>query len=327
MKRYGFFSRKHLPSTPVQERHLWRAEEDAPISLTMRSVGDTAGGQRALVLGFAAVAVAGGAYFATVMLTHEAGRNNVAVASMTSIEAAPQPAAPIAEPVQPPAEVAAPAPAESPALAESIVHDITSMEASAATPPATAPEPADEATTTVVAQFPEPVRVKTIQIMPTKTGASGASTETSAPETAARQDRLDPNTQVTAALAKEPLPAYASVSAYAEANASKLVSEGIEAVLRQVATEKTAPVKKKTIVASTEQPAAPVVSEAPEMAGGMRPARIRSGVNMRARPASGAQVVGTIPSNATVSIAPGCRHWCEVTYKGQRGYIYKSFVR
>lgn len=310
MKRFGFFSRKHLPSTPVRERHLWRAEEDAPLSLTVRSVGDTAGGQQALVLGFAAVAVAGAAYFATVMITHEGGRANNVVAQ------AEEPAAPV---VASPAPAAAPAAPSAPELAQNLVHDITSIEASAAPPPAAAPA-APTPATAAPANFPEPVRVKTIQISPpAKTQVA------SADATAPRQERLDPSAQIGATLAKQPLPSYAKVSAYAEENASKLVSEGIEAVMRQVATEKPDQPKKKptaTLVAATQSE-----TEAPEMAGGMRPARVRSGVNMRARPASGAQVLGTIPSNATISVAPGCQHWCEVTYKGQRGYIYKSFVR
>jgi len=26
-------------------------------------------------------------------------------------------------------------------------------------------------------------------------------------------------------------------------------------------------------------------------------------------------------------LAPGCRHWCKVTYQGRTGFIYKSFLR
>jgi SH3-like domain-containing protein len=55
-------------------------------------------------------------------------------------------------------------------------------------------------------------------------------------------------------------------------------------------------------------------------------ARVKSGVNMRARPASGAKVLVTVPRGTTLQVEANCRHWCAATYKGQSGFIYKSFL-
>ena len=48
---------------------------------------------------------------------------------------------------------------------------------------------------------------------------------------------------------------------------------------------------------------------------------------MRARPEDGSTVVSVIPGNATVSVTPGCRYWCKVSFRGRSGYIYKGFLR
>jgi uncharacterized protein YraI len=64
---------------------------------------------------------------------------------------------------------------------------------------------------------------------------------------------------------------------------------------------------------------------APGVSGATRPAQVNKGVNMRSRGRSGAGVVMTIPSSAVVQVV-GCKAWCEIIYKGQRGYIYKDFL-
>jgi uncharacterized protein YraI len=63
---------------------------------------------------------------------------------------------------------------------------------------------------------------------------------------------------------------------------------------------------------------------APAVAG-TRSVQVNKGVNMRSRGRSGSNVVMTIPRSATVQVV-GCKAWCEVIYKGRRGFIYKSFV-
>jgi len=56
-----------------------------------------------------------------------------------------------------------------------------------------------------------------------------------------------------------------------------------------------------------------------------RTVKIARAVNMRTRPVSGSKVIRVIPSGATVGLM-SCKGWCEVTYQGSRGFIYKSFV-
>ncbi len=60
-------------------------------------------------------------------------------------------------------------------------------------------------------------------------------------------------------------------------------------------------------------------------AGSAKTARIVSAVNMRARGQKGAKVLGVVPAGATVSLF-GCDSWCEISYEGRKGYVYKSFV-
>ena len=55
-------------------------------------------------------------------------------------------------------------------------------------------------------------------------------------------------------------------------------------------------------------------------------ARVISGVNMRAGPSNGQPVLATIPRGSPVEVIK-CRHWCEVIFAGQRGWVYKTFIR
>lgn len=49
-------------------------------------------------------------------------------------------------------------------------------------------------------------------------------------------------------------------------------------------------------------------------------------VTMRSGPKKGASAITTIPAKAAVQVM-SCKSWCEVEYKGQRGWIYKSFLK
>ncbi|MGC4026956.1 MAG: SH3 domain-containing protein [Mesorhizobium sp.] len=53
---------------------------------------------------------------------------------------------------------------------------------------------------------------------------------------------------------------------------------------------------------------------------------LNEAANMRAAPRSGSKVILVVPDGARVSIAPGCEQWCEISYNGQRGFVYKDFV-
>ena len=52
----------------------------------------------------------------------------------------------------------------------------------------------------------------------------------------------------------------------------------------------------------------------------------RQYVNMRAGPSNDADVLKVIPAKARLTIH-GCKGWCEVSHDGQRGFVYKSFIR
>jgi hypothetical protein len=73
--------------------------------------------------------------------------------------------------------------------------------------------------------------------------------------------------------------------------------------------------------------AIPKPAKAATAKGGGRNGRVTTAVNMRAGPDNGAKVVGVIPGKASIKVIGGCKFWCNVEYKGRRGYIFKSFVR
>ena len=56
-----------------------------------------------------------------------------------------------------------------------------------------------------------------------------------------------------------------------------------------------------------------------------RTVQINRGVNMRSRPESGSSVLTVVPKAASVKLV-GCKLWCEVFYKGRRGYVFKDFA-
>lgn len=49
-------------------------------------------------------------------------------------------------------------------------------------------------------------------------------------------------------------------------------------------------------------------------------------VTMRSGPKKGAAAIGTIPARSAVEVL-SCKSWCEIVYKGKRGFIYKSFLK
>ncbi|MCY6383392.1 SH3 domain-containing protein [Hoeflea prorocentri] len=51
----------------------------------------------------------------------------------------------------------------------------------------------------------------------------------------------------------------------------------------------------------------------------------RKWVNLRAGPSSKSEVLTIVPADAEIMVETDCK-WCGVVYKGQKGYIYKSFV-
>jgi hypothetical protein len=86
--------------------------------------------------------------------------------------------------------------------------------------------------------------------------------------------------------------------------------------------------------AATEEPALSAadgddVAAPAETAGGGVPTRtapVMSAVNMRAGPNNEAAVLAVVPAGSEVEVF-SCEHWCEVRFAGERGWIYRSFVR
>lgn len=52
---------------------------------------------------------------------------------------------------------------------------------------------------------------------------------------------------------------------------------------------------------------------------------VTTDVKMRAGPRDEAAVVTVIPNNAVVGLVK-CESWCEIVYKGRRGFVYKGFI-
>lgn len=57
----------------------------------------------------------------------------------------------------------------------------------------------------------------------------------------------------------------------------------------------------------------------------IRLGRAISHVNMRAGPSNDQAVVMRIPEGSPVEVVK-CRHWCEVIFAGQQGWVYKGFI-
>jgi hypothetical protein len=90
-----------------------------------------------------------------------------------------------------------------------------------------------------------------------------------------------------------------------------------------------------TDVAPSDAGRSPAVVEAPvatieaaaESAAALAPARASAYVNLRASASNDATILTVVPANAAIRAASDCEHFCEVVYNGQRGFVGKSFVR
>ena len=57
-----------------------------------------------------------------------------------------------------------------------------------------------------------------------------------------------------------------------------------------------------------------------------RPGRTARSVTMRAKPDDRGGVLGTVPGRADVQVV-SCASWCEIVYKGKRGFVFRKFLR
>jgi hypothetical protein len=74
--------------------------------------------------------------------------------------------------------------------------------------------------------------------------------------------------------------------------------------------------------ASQPEPAGDKANDTPKPT---RTARVNTDVNMRAAPDNNAEVLAVAPRGSSVDVIR-CRAWCEVVFKGKRGFIYKGFI-
>jgi hypothetical protein len=72
----------------------------------------------------------------------------------------------------------------------------------------------------------------------------------------------------------------------------------------------------------------PVMTDAGETDEAMlgRPSKTVRSVTMRARPDDNGGVLGTVPGRADVQVV-SCAGWCEIIYKGKRGFVFRRFLQ
>jgi hypothetical protein len=128
-------------------------------------------------------------------------------------------------------------------------------------------------------------------------------------DTAARAvaRQANPSTQGTAEPAREAPASPANAFAQEDAGADRAQTAAIPLdVLRESAE-------------TVEEPAERQASAAG------RAGTIRRAVNMRASPSSRGGVITVVPARSSVDVV-SCKHWCEIVYKGRRGFVYRSFL-
>ncbi|WP_292639688.1 SH3 domain-containing protein [Mesorhizobium sp.] len=54
--------------------------------------------------------------------------------------------------------------------------------------------------------------------------------------------------------------------------------------------------------------------------------RILRAVTMRSGPKKNAAAIGTVPARTSVEVM-SCKQWCQITYNGKTGWIYKSYIK
>lgn len=304
MRQFGWFSRKAEKNAQVSaESKTWRAYEDQPLSLTAPKMGETVTGQRAIVMAFAAVAVAGGAYFATMAFMEEGGETLFAA---TEAEAATPPASS--------SDANAAAAQAEPKQAQAASEGSPAAPPSVEAPKTVAAMPARPAAQMANAIFPAPIKVKTTVVPMSNAPKPVDPASTEGPDQKwARLASTSDSGPANPLLQSEKQPAAAN--AYA-AGSDPMMLAGVQAVIEE-ATGK----QEVSASASDEE------EVTDRVAASGRATNIRSSVKLRSRPVSGSRVIAVIPRNASVNVSPGCEHWCRVTFKGQSGYVYKSFLR
>lgn len=210
----------------------------------------------------------------------------------------------------------------------------------AAAKPEAAEERAERVTTASVAPA-APVHSRKVEALSDddpRWGRAGAPAEES-PEplkTAELRSQLEALKQDTkVSTAADPAPAAEIVEAAAtQASSADIASAAPVTAFAEpepaaAAPAMPAPPQQETSTETAAAMPAPAEDAAPEATdepADVRTARVKTAVNMRAGPENEATVLTVLPSGAEIGLVDGCKHWCEVTYDGRRGYVYKSFL-
>ena len=203
---------------------------------------------------------------------------------------------------------------------------VTAKTAAAAVPRTVVAEAADQPDD-VVRVLEKPVEQA---VLPAEAAVAAPQPPVAAPidvAASAEVDILDSNdprwgsATAVASQASAPASAESSEMAYAAGNpaAAALKRTVVDDPTDETETSAIPPSRPAVEAIEPEQPS---VADRPAPT---RTATITSAVNMRAKGAKGARVLGVIPRGATVGLV-GCDGWCEVIHEGRRGFVYKSFL-
>jgi hypothetical protein len=165
------------------------------------------------------------------------------------------------------------------------------------------------------------IMVKGLDEPPTKPADMPAGAEeadsTSEPGKEAVKATAEPGDEALKVSVKEIAKDTAAESPVDDAVATKTANTDAIAPAETAPSEKAAP---EAPSAPPPEAKADAIVSAP-----IRVARIISDVNMRSGPSNSQPVVTTIARGSTVEMLE-CRAWCEVIFRGQRGWVYKGFI-
>jgi hypothetical protein len=82
----------------------------------------------------------------------------------------------------------------------------------------------------------------------------------------------------------------------------------------------------ETEIAITRPRPKPAKLAAKKALASSRTSSVKSAVNLRSKPSKRGSVIAVIPRGIKVEVID-CKYWCNVKYKGKRGWVAKSFIR
>lgn len=157
--------------------------------------------------------------------------------------------------------------------------------------------------------------------------------QTDAPQVLA-QDTLPPQTadlppaaSPVSPASTEPIPAepQAALSFNAPIASNEAEIAVLEVIQMPPAEEESVP----TVIPERRPTTPQIVAQAPSSSkpnsAGLKNAVTNRAVNMRASPNKNAPVLAVVPANVQIEAQTNCS-WCAITYEGNQGYIYKSFI-